>query len=74
MSGQTITIRGTASDCWYISRSSSDEAHVRWQSIEDAWFDALEMPWVMAYQKFSGPDVCPIVPYQFVLRCSPIVC
>lgn len=77
MTEQTITLRGTTSDCWYVSRASNDAARVQWQTSQDAWdawFDVMEPQWVISYCQFAAREVCPAVPYQFVLRCSPIVC
>ena len=69
MTGQLITIRGTASDCWIVDRISSDAAQTFWQTIEDDWFDLMDAHWITAYS-----EVCLNVPYLFVMRCAPIVC
>lgn len=74
MTSQTITMRGTVQDCWFVDRFSSDAANAVWQTIEDDWFDGLDAHWIVAYREFSGSEVRPKVPYQFVLRCQPIIC
>ncbi len=71
MTGQPFTIRGAANDCWIVDRFISDAAQALWQASEDDWFDVLEAHWIVAYSEVS---ICPKVPYQFVLRCPPIVC
>ena len=74
MTGQPITIRGTANECWFVDRCSSDGPLTCWQTLEADWFDVLDVHWIVAYSEFSGSEVRPKVPYQFVLRCQPIVC
>lgn len=71
MTSQIMTIRGTASECWFVDRFSSDAAHACWQTIEDDWFDVIDAHWIVAYSEVFN---CPQVPYPFVLRCQPIVC
>jgi hypothetical protein len=71
MTSQTITIRGTAQDCWIIDRCSSDEAQAGWPALETDWFDEMEGRWIVAYNEAAH---CPTVPYQFALRCPPIFC
>ena len=79
MSGQVITIRGDVSECWFISRASDDQYQP--PSVAEDWFALMDAPWVISYQSFSSgtlsnlqlPTSLP-VPYQFVLRRSPVTC
>ncbi len=71
MTSQIITIRGTTNECWFVDRCSSDGPPTCWQTLETAWFDVLDAHWIVAYSEVSA---CPKVPYQFVVRCQPIVC
>ncbi len=71
MTGQPITIRGTANECWFVDRFSSDGPPACWQTLETDWFDVLDAHWIVAYSEVFN---CPKVPYQFVVRCQPIVC
>jgi hypothetical protein len=71
MTSQTITIRGTASDCWVVNRIGYDTPQVLWQTIEDDWFDVMDAYGVVAY---SEAAFCPTVAYQFVWRGQPLAC
>jgi hypothetical protein len=71
MTSQTITIRGTANECWFVDRISRDDIQTAWQAEADDWFDVLGARWIVAYSEVSPR---PKVAYQFVVRCQPIVC
>lgn len=71
MTIQSITICGTVNDCWVINRFGSDVLPPRRQTIEDDWFDVMAALWIEGYKDISD---WPQLPYQFVLRCRPIVC
>ena len=71
MTSQSITIRGTLKDCWVINRIFSDVLPNRQAAMEDTWFDVMAGLWIVTYKEVSN---CPAVPYQFVLRCPPVVC
>ncbi len=71
MTGQPITIRGAANECWFVDRVSHDGPPTGWQTLEADWFAVLDAHWIVAYSEVSN---CPQVPYQFVVRCQPIIC
>lgn len=72
MTGQSITIRGTRTDCWFVNRFSSDGTERFRQSCEEEWLAFVAQHCVVAYSEFFGSEVCPTV--QFILRRTPIIC
>jgi hypothetical protein len=71
MTSQTITIRVTANECWFVDRISRDDRQPLWKAEVNDWFDVLGARWMVAYSEVSP---CLKVPYQFVVRCQPIEC